>query len=67
MCDFTKNSNFNQINHKNKSFNSFIILINSDTIIIAKYNSENINFIFGEVKIKTFLINLLLMFYFSFQ
>ena len=23
MCDLNKNSNFNQINHKNKSFNSF--------------------------------------------
>ena len=25
MCDLNENSNFNQINHKNKSFNSFII------------------------------------------
>ena len=24
MCDLNKNSNLNQINHKNKSFNSFI-------------------------------------------
>ena len=24
MCDLNKNSNFNQINHKNKSFNNFI-------------------------------------------
>ena len=24
MCDFNKNPNFFQINHKNKSFNSFI-------------------------------------------
>ena len=25
MCDLNKNSNFNQTNHKNKSFKSFII------------------------------------------
>ena len=25
MCDFTKNSNFKQINHKNQSFTLFII------------------------------------------
>ena len=24
MCDFAKNSNFNQINQKNKNFNRFI-------------------------------------------
>ena len=28
MCDFTKNSNFNQINQKNISFNSLISKFN---------------------------------------
>ena len=33
MCDLNKNSNFNQINHKSKSFNSFIINNNTITIV----------------------------------
>ena len=41
MCDFTKNSNFNKINHKNKSFYCFItkqdsMLINRDCGVGAR-------------------------------
>ena len=42
MCDFPKNSNFNQMNHKNKNFNSFIKNISK----CLKYTKEfqKINF-----------------------
>ena len=39
MCDLNKNSNFNQINHKNKSFNIFIIK-QSNFSIQGKFNEK---------------------------
>ena len=36
MCDLNKNSNFNQINHKNKSFNSFFT--NNENILFFLFS-----------------------------
>ena len=41
MSDLTKNSNFNQINHTNKSFNSFI----TNNICIGNNNKSYIGFL----------------------
>ena len=51
MCDLNKNSIFNQFNHKNKIFNSFIInklrLLNDYyTLFIANNNKKRDVFLF---------------------
>ena len=48
MCDFTKNSNFNQINHQNKSFDSFIIFKLKICILLSFRNYSDLNSEGGE-------------------
>ena len=44
MCDLNKNPNLNKINHKNKSFNSFITNKYSSAVTkkVKKFDSLNV-------------------------